>query len=350
MGKKCDNECEYFETYNAIEHNWDLIAKPLDSLGKFEKVLAKIGAVQKNIHPQVNKSAVLILCSDNGIVEEGVSQSDQSITKICSENIAAMKTVVGIMAKQSGTDVIAIDMGINCDEKLPGVVDRKIRKGTFNFLKQPAMSESEMNQAIQTGINLVKDCKEKGYNILCIGEMGIGNTTTSTAVAASILHRNAKDITGRGAGLSDEGLSRKAFVIQEAIDKFDLYNKTPEEVLMTVGGFDIAGMVGVYFGAKKFNIPVVLDGAISMTAILVAEMMEPGIKNYVIPSHKSREPLAEQIMKNLNLDCVIDAGMALGEGTGAALMIQIIKTISEVYETSVPFEASNVQQYTRFDK
>lgn len=343
-----DNK-EYFDIYNKIEHNWDLIAKPLDSLGKFEKFLAKIGAIQKNIHPKVSKSAVIVLCADNGIVEEGVSQSDQSVTRICSENIAAMKTVVGIMAKQSGTDVIAVDMGINFNEEIPGVINKKVRCGTRNFFNEKAMTKDEMEKAIQTGIDLVEDCKLRGYDILCIGEMGIGNTTTSTAVAASLLNFNAKDITGRGAGLSDEGLSRKSFVIQSAIEKYDLYNASAKDVLMAVGGFDIAGMVGVYLGAKKFSMPVVLDGAISMTALLVSEMIESGITNYVIPSHKSREPLAKAIMEKLNLDCVLDADMALGEGTGACLMLELIKTISCVYETSVPFESSNVGQYTRFN-
>lgn len=338
----------YRQIYNQIKSNWDSIAKPLDSLGKLECIISKIGAVQGTVHPQVDKSAVLILCSDNGIVEEKVSQSDQSVTAICAENIAGGKTTVGIMAEQSGTELLTVDLGIARADNLPDVINKKIRYGTRNFIKEPAMSRDEVLKAIETGKELVRECKRKGFNILCIGEMGIGNTTTSAAIAASLFKCSAELVTGRGAGLNDAGLERKISVINEAVAKYNLFNVDVLSVLQTVGGYDIAGMVGVYIASKECKLPIVLDGAISMVAALVAERLEPGTKDFLIPSHKSREPLVVKVMQELELDPVIDGNMALGEGTGAVLFMQIIKTAAAVYEKSVPFAESGVEQYKRY--
>jgi len=339
---------DYKDIYEKIKNNWDAIAKPLDSLGRLEEIVCKIGAIQSTELPTVDKSAVIILCSDNGIVEEGVSQSDQSVTRICTENIAAKKTTVGIMAEQSNTDVLVYDLGIASTDKLNNVTDYKIRYGTRNFLLEPAMTQEETEKAISIGKKIVKNCKTMGYNILCIGEMGIGNTTTSSAIAASLLKCKAEDVTGKGAGLDDKALIHKKEVIQSAIDKHHLYEKDALTILQYVGGYDIAGMVGIYLGAKEYNIPIVIDGAISMVAALVAENIQPNIIDYLIPSHKSREPLVKEVMKKLNINPVIDANMALGEGTGAVLMLSIIKTAIAVYKKSVPFSQSGVEQYKRY--
>lgn len=339
----------YDEIYKKIKRNWDKIAKPLDSLGKFEEIICKIGAAEGTERPKAAKSVVLVLCADNGIVEEGVSQSDQEVTKICARNIAEGKTAVGVMAEQSGVEIITADFGINSKEKIPGVLDLRIHSGTRNFLKERAMTVEETQKAISNGMELARRCKDFGFDILCAGEMGIGNTTTSSAVAASLFKCPAKEITGRGAGLSDEGLAKKISVIDEAIKKYSLYEKSAFEILQTVGGFDIAGLAGIYLGAKRYKIPVVLDGAISLAAALVAENLESGTVDYLIPSHKSREPLSEKITEKLGLEPVIDANMALGEGTGAVLMMSLIKNALAVYDKCVPFEKSGVEQYKRYD-
>lgn len=338
----------YDEIFKKIKQNWDKIAKPLDSLGRLEETVCKIGAAQGTLQPKAEKSVVLVLCADNGIVEEGVSQSGQEVTKICARNIAAGKTAVGVMAECSGTEIITADFGINSGEKIPGVLDLRIRNGTRNFLREHAMTEQEAETAIQNGIELVKRCKDFGFDIICAGEMGIGNTTTSSAVASSILRCAPEKITGRGAGLDDLHLQKKISVIKSAVEKYSLYEKSAFEILQAVGGFDIAGLAGVYLGAKKYKIPVVLDGAISLAAALVAEEMEKGTARYLIPSHKSREILAIKAAEKLGLQPVLDAGMALGEGTGAVLMMGIIKSALAVYNKCVPFEKSGVAQYRRF--
>ena len=344
---------EYGEFFSQIKRNWDAVAKPLDSLGKFEAVVAKIGAVQKTLHPKLEKTACIVFCADNGIVEEGVSQSDKSVTRICAENIAQGKTAVGIMARRTGIEIIAVDIGIDSDDVPLGLLDRKIRKGTRNFLKESAMTVEETEKAIETGMNLVRGFVQQNYGVLCVGEMGIGNTTTSAAVASLLLGKNPAELAGRGAGLSDEGLRRKISVIQKAAEKYAEINGAPLKVLASVGGFDIAGMVGVFLGAKKYGMPVILDGVISMVAALVAERIESGVTDYLIASHKSREPAAAFIMKELGIDAPLDADMALGEGSGAVLMLGILQTIIDVYENSLRFGVSGsgvsgIEQYKRF--
>ncbi len=331
-----------------IKRTWDTIAKPLDSLGKFEKIVMQLGSIQKTENPSVDKSALLVLCADNGIVEEGVSQSSQSVTRTCAENIAQKITVSGVMATHTKTSVITADIGIACAEEIPGVINKKVRQGTRNFLKEPAMTSAELEEAFKNGASLVEQCWNDGYQIICIGEMGIGNTTAASAVAASLLGCRAETVVGRGAGLSDAGLTRKRDVVQNAIDKYRLYDAEPLEVLRTVGSLDMAGMVGVYEGARRCGIPVILDGAVSIVAALAAERIYPGVKSVLIPSHKSREPLSALVCEALGINPVIDADMALGEGTGALLMLGMIQTAVDVYNKALRFGESGVNQYKRF--
>ena len=339
---------KYQEIFNQIKHKWDCVAKPLDSMGRFEELTAKIGAIQGTDSPRLDKVALLVFCSDNGIVEEGVSQSGQEVTAICAGNIAAGKSAAGVMAASLGIDLLVIDVGIACQEEIPGVINRKIRAGTRNFIKEAAMTREECQRAIQTGIELAGECSKK-YDAVCIGEMGIGNTTTSAAVAAGLLRLGADEVCGRGAGLSDQGLARKRQVVDTAIEKYDLVDRTAGEILEFVGGFDLAAMAGLCLGAKKYGLPVILDGAISLTAALLSEKLDSGCRNYLIPSHKSREPLAAKICGELgkNFDPVIDASMALGEGSGAVMMAGLLRTALEVYNKALKFEASGVAQYER---
>ncbi|MCM1385785.1 MAG: nicotinate-nucleotide--dimethylbenzimidazole phosphoribosyltransferase [Bacillus sp. (in: Bacteria)] len=336
------------EIYNKILQNWDAIAKPLDGMGKFETLTARIGAVLGTEEIDIAKKAVVIMCADNGIVKEGVSQSGQEVTLAVAKQMAKGASSVGKMAAAIGADTIPIDIGINSEEKIPGILDRKIRRGTGNFKIEPAMTRKEAVRAIYTGMETVADCKKKGYRILAAGEMGIGNTTTSSAVAAALLKCEAEAVTGRGAGLCDEKLQRKKQVIQEAIAKYKLYEAEPLCVLETVGGLDIAGLTGLCIGGAVFHIPIVLDGVISMTAALLAERLVPGVIPYLIPSHKGKEPAVEKLMKELKLEPVIDARMALGEGTGAVMMLSLLETALCVYHEKNTFENIQIEQYKRY--
>lgn len=327
--------------------NWDTIAKPLDGMGKFETLIARIGAVTGTEEIDISKKAVVIMCADNGIVEENVSQSGQEITAAVAKSMGKGQSCVGQMAKAVGADTIPVDIGINIKDTIPGVVSRKIRCGTRNFSKEPAMLESEAIRAMATGIDMAFWCKKAGYKILAAGELGIGNTTTSSAAAAALLKCEVSKVTGRGAGLNDTGLIRKQKVIEEAIQKYGLYHADALTILCTVGGLDIAGLAGLCVGGAMCRIPVVLDGVISMVAALLAERLVPGTKEYYIPSHKGKEPAIAMLTKELDLEPVIDGNMALGEGTGAVMMFALLDAALSIYQGKITFDDVKIGQYER---
>lgn len=357
------------------------MAKPIDGMGRFEEILSRIGAIQGNTIPKVAKSRVIVCCADNGIVEEGVSQCGQEVTAVCAENIANGRSSVAVMASQAGIDVLCVDVGIATDRPLCGVRNEKIRMGTANFLKEPAMTEDEAQKAIEIGMNLVRESLEEGYEILGIGEMGIGNTTTSSVVTAGLLHLTDEAVAGRGAGLDRKGLLRKREVIWQALQKYGLLteweNLSDEvakvgivldkkvigeelsldrkreramNVLATVGGLDIACLAGICLGGAKYQVPIVLDGFISLAAALVACQIEPLTREYLIPSHSGKEPAVKAIESELGLAPVIYARMAVGEGTGAVMMLQLLRMANAVLEKSVSFEATGIEKYERFKK
>lgn len=336
------------DSRRKVLSNFDHVAKPIDSLGRFEVLTAQIGAIQGNEKIDISKKAVIIMCADNGIVEEGISQSGQEVTLAVVKCMAEGKSSVGKMAEIAGADTIPVDIGVNCKEKIPGVADKKIAFGTRNFKKEPAMTEEEAVRAIFTGIEMVFQCKEKGYKLLATGEMGIGNTTTSSAVTAALLQCEVSEVTGRGAGLDDEKLVHKQELITEAIDRYGLREADALRILETVGGLDIAGLAGVCIGGALYHVPVVLDGVISMAAALMAERLVPGTKAYLIPSHKGKEPATERLAKELKLEPVIDGNMALGEGTGAVMMFPLLDMVLNVYQDRTTFADIHIGQYERF--
>ncbi len=358
------------EIYAQIKKNWDQVAKPLDGLGEFEGLLARIGAIGGSTQIDIGKKAVIAMCADNGVVAEGVSQSGQEVTSIVTSFMGQNQTSVGKMAKQAGAQVIPVDIGINGDACFEGVLNRKVRKGTNDFLVEPAMTEEDALCAVETGIRLVGECREKGYRLLGTGEMGIGNTTTSSAVAAALLNCTAEEVTGRGAGLSDEGFERKLEVIRAALQKYELgiyrnrentqqadlmcmadekwRRETALYTLCCVGGLDIAGLAGVFIGGAIYHIPVVMDGLISMTAALTAERLAPGVKEYLIPSHIGKEPAARRLAEELGVRPVIHAGLALGEGTGAVMMFSLLDIALTLYADQTTFSDISVEQYERF--
>lgn len=337
------------EAQKRVLDNWDRIAKPIDGLGKFEKLTAKIGAVTGSDELNLHRKAVIIMCADNGIVEEGISQSGQEVTAAVAREMADHISSVGKMASEIQADTIPVDIGINCQELIEGLLQKKIRCGTRNFLKEPAMTEEETVRAIAAGIDIVAVCRELGYKILATGEMGIGNTTTSSAVAAVLLHCEPELVTGRGAGLTDEKLVRKQQVIKQAIEQYDLYHADPLTVLRTVGGLDLAGLAGVCIGGALYHVPVVLDGVISMAAALAAERLVPGTKECLIPSHMGKEPASALLSRELGLDPVIMADLALGEGTGAVMMFALLDLALSVYRGRTTFSDIQIDAYERYD-
>lgn len=283
------------------------------------------------------------MCADNGIVAEGVTQTGQDVTAIVAENFLDEKSCAAIMCAMAGADIRPIDIGMVSDT--PRVEKRKIAYGTKNFAKEPAMTMEQAEAAVMTGVQLVGELKEQGYALIATGEMGIGNTTTSSAVATALLHVPAEEMTGRGAGLSSSGLHKKCQVIREAVERWNLTEADPMTVLACVGGFDLAGITGMFLGGAYYHVPILIDGFISSVAALLATKLCPDAIGYMLASHVSKEPAAHRILNELGLEPAIDAGMCLGEGSGAVATFPLIEMAAEIYHKMSTFEQISVDAY-----
>lgn len=329
-------------------YQWDHIAKPLDSLGKFEDMIIKLAGIYNNPIIDISKRAVIIMCADNGIVEEGVSQSGMEVTSIVATNMAQRKSSVCKMAQLANADTIPIDIGIAADINVNGLENCKIRLGTRNFYKEPAMTRDETLNAILIGIDKVRECKKNGINIILTGEMGIGNTTTSAALVSVLLEMDVVKVAGRGAGLNDTSLLHKQNIIKEAINKYNLSKDDTLKVLETFGGFDIAGLVGVFLGGVIYQMPIVIDGIISAVAALCAYRLHNNAQAYMIPSHMSKEPAMKVIMQELGLSPIIEGNLALGEGTGAVMLLPLLDMSLKVYQDNITFHDIQISDYERY--
>ena len=368
--------------YTQAKGKWDAIAKPIDSLGVFEDMVARLCAIAGTVNPgDYKRRALLTLCADHGVVAEGVTQTDASVTKVVAENIAHGCSGVNYMAKTAGVDVYAIDIGM-LGEPYPDatfgmghMINRKVQAGTGNLAKEPAMSMEICDRAIEAGKELVRECKEKGYEILAVGEMGIGNTTPTSALLAALLDLPAEAVTGRGAGLNDAGLARKVQVITQALarvqgtvdakqsagqERTDVklqcgrtdVQGTPDtkQLLAELGGLEIAGMVGVFLGARQYQIPVVLDGAITCVAALVAMRMEPEVVDYLLASHASEEASGRLALNALGLPAVIHGKLCLGEGSGAMMLFPLLDMAFSIYKNMGTFDDLSIEAYSRDGK
>ena len=323
---------------------WDHVAKPLHSLGLLEDMIVKIAAIHETADVRIERRCALVFCADHGVVEEGVSQSGSEVTQLVAQSIAEGTANINLMASCANADVYAVDMGML--NPVPGTLDRRIAEGTANMAKQPAMTCEQAQRALQAGSDLVGEMKEKGYQIILTGEMGIGNTTASTAMSCALLEFSPEELTGRGAGLSDAGLVRKRNAIERALSVNQPDADDPVDVLAKVGGLEIAGMAGAFLGGVKHRVPVVIDGVISAVAALVAARICPEAKDFMLPSHMSREPAAIRIMDELELTPIIHADMALGEGTGAAALLPLLDMALRVYHGPHTFDDLGMDAYT----
>ena len=338
------------EKAEELSHkHWDSIAKPLDSLGKLETAVRHIAALTGNINVDISKRCVLIFCADNGVVAQGVTQCDSSVTATVSENFTKGNTSVCAMARAAHADIVPVDIGIEREMNVPGLIDRKIRLGTADMTKGPAMTREEAENAILTGIDMVRRLKEQGYGIIATGEMGIGNTTTSSAVVSVLMNKPVEDVTGRGAGLDKAGLNRKVNAIRKAIEMNRPDPSDPIDVLCKVGGLDIAGIAGAFLGGAIYRAPVVVDGFISGAAALIAARLCPAAKCAMFASHVSAEPAGKMLLDELGLSPMITADMCLGEGTGAVCLFPLLDMGLAVYREMSNFEEANIQTYTHFD-
>ena len=334
------------EAARAAAHaHWAGLAKPLGGLGALETLLEDAAALTGSAALDVSRRAVLVLCSDNGVVAQGVSQTDQSVTRAVAENLAARRTSVCQMARTAHCDVVPVDMGMAGDP-VPGVADCRIAAGTADFTQGPAMTRAQAVEAVGWGIRLGQEQKAAGVQLLATGEMGIGNTTTSSAVAAVLLGQPVERMTGRGAGLSDEGLARKVDAICRGILRNEPDPTDPLDVLAKLGGFDLAGLCGVFLGGALEGVPVVMDGFISGVAALCAVRLCPAAAKAVFASHCSSEPAARLVLDALGKAPLLTAGLHLGEGTGAVASLPLWDMALAVYGHCYSFAEGGITPYT----
>lgn len=330
------------EMIDKAKFRVDSLAKPLGSLGKLERIAIRLSGITGKLHNDIKKKCIIIMCSDNGVCEEGVASAPQYVTLAQTKNFIKGKTGVAALAKVNNTDLIVVDVGINTDEKIPGVLDRKINKGTKNIFKEPAMTYEEAIKAINIGIEVAKIAKDNNYDIIGVGEMGIGNTTTSSAVLASLINCEVKDVVGKGAGITIEAFKHKRNVVEASIEKHNINFKDPIDIVSKVGGYDIAAMAGVFIGSAYYKIPVVIDGFISVVAALLATRLNPLVKEYCFASHNSEEIGYSLAIKEIGLDYMLNLEMRLGEGSGCAIAFSVIEFAISMMNNMATFEEGNI--------
>ena len=334
---------------DAAKAHWKTVGKPLNSLGKLEDAVTRMAGIYGTADYEIRKKGLVVMCADNGVVAEGVSQSGQEVTAIVAENFTRRATSTCLMAELAGVDLYPVDIGMAVDVPAVTRPEYKIMNGTKDMLLEPAMTREQAAEAVLTGLKIAEKLAADGYDLLATGEMGIGNTTTSSAVASVLLDKNVEEVTGRGAGLSSEGLNRKIEVIRASVAKHRPDRGDILDVLSKVGGLDIAGLAGVFLGGALCRTPVLIDGFISSVAALCAARMCPAAADSMMPSHRSGEPAGGMVLEELHLSPYIDCNMSLGEGSGAVAVIPLLEMGLKVYREMSTFEEIHVEQYEEFN-
>ncbi len=323
----------------AARQRQESLAKPPGSLGRLEDLSIQLAGISGRVENTVEKKELLVFAADNGVVEEGVASAPQSVTLMQTINLTRAKTGASVLAKHFGCKLTVCDVGVNADIREEAVLNRKIAYGTKNFSKEPAMSREQAMEAFETGFTLAY---ESDADVLGIGEMGIGNTSTSSAVLAVLLDVPVEAVTGRGGGITDDSFRKKKEVISRGIrlnqpDKNDVI-----DVLAKVGGFDLTAMCGAFLGAAASRRPVVIDGFISVVAALCAYRLCPNVKYYLIPSHASFEIGYRLAMEELGLEPMLLLGMRLGEGSGCPLAFQMLEGACAILNHMASFAEAGI--------
>lgn len=327
----------------------DSLIKPLGSLGKLESMAVKLAGITGKVHNSVEKKCSIVMVADNGIIEEGVAGSPKDITLIQGMNMTRGICGMGVLSAYAGADIKVVDIGIDADYNNDKVYNRKIKYGADNFAKGPAMSREEAIAAIEVGIEMAALAKEEGYQLLGTGEMGIGNTSSTSAVLMAFTGLSAEEAVGKGGGLTDEGLIHKKKVLSEAVRRNQPDPADPIDVISKVGGLDIAGLVGCFLGAAYYRLPVVVDGVISALSALAACRLNPLVKDYIFSSHRSKEPAYDFISKEAGIEPMLDMDMRLGEGTGCALAFHLIGAACAIMNNMATFEDIKYDHSYRID-
>lgn len=326
----------------AARQRQGILAKPPGSLGKLEELSVQLAGITGSVKNRITKKRVIVLCADNGVYEEGVSSSPQSVTLAQTINLTRGLTGCAVLAAHYGSELQVVDVGVNADINCSAVVNRKIAYGTKNLVKEPAMTREEALRAILVGVEMAEKAAKDNVSIVGVGEMGICNTTTSSAVLAAMLGIDAEAVTGRGGGLTDAAFEKKKKVIDSALSLHKPDREDPVDILSKVGGFDVAAMCGVFLGCARYKLPVVVDGFISVVAALCAVKLCAEVKGYLIMSHESYERGYLVAAKELGLDAMFNMGMRLGEGSGCPMAFSVAEAACTVMNDMATFEEAEI--------
>lgn len=323
----------------AAKIRQDALAKPPESLGRLEELSIQLAGITGSLHNTMDKTHLLVFAADNGVVEEGVSSAPQSVTLMQTINLTRAKTGASVLAKHFGSGITVCDVGVNAVITEPRVLDKKIAFGTRNIAKGPAMTREQAEKAILIGAELAMQTEA---NAMGVGEMGIGNTTTSSAVLSVLLGADVETVTGRGGGITDGAFLKKKQVITQAIALNQPDAKDPVDVLRKVGGFDLAAMCGAFLGGAASHRPMVIDGFISVVAALCAVRLCPTVRDYLVPSHASYEIGYKLAMEELGLQPIFLLNMRLGEGSGCPLAFQVLGAACAILNDMATFDQAGI--------
>ena len=322
----------------------DQLTKPPGSLGRLEDLSIRLAAVQGTVKPKV-KGAVVVFAADHGVTDAGVSAFPKAVTEQMVLNFLKGGAAVNALAGVAGAELLVVDVGVAADfAEHPKLLQRKVARGTQNFLEQPAMTREELQKALSVGIEVANRMVDGGATVLVGGDMGIGNTTPAAALTSVFTDRSVAEVTGRGTGVDDAGLARKVEVIERALAKHQPDAGKPLEVLAKVGGLEVAALTGFYLGAAARGVAVVLDGFIVTSAALVAAAVKPEVTDYFFASHVSQEPGHRVQLRALGLTPLFDLGLRLGEGTGGVLALPLLASAAAVLSEMATFEEAGVSQ------
>ena len=331
--------------FDKAQERLDSLTKPRGSLGRLEELAAQVVAIREDLRPTLDKKVIFTFAGDHGVTEEGVSAFPKEVTPQMVFNFLQGGAGINVLARQAGAEVAVVDIGVDFDfEEAKGLIQKKVVRGTANMAKGPAMTREEAERCIEVGIELANEYAENGYNLFGTGEMGIGNTTPSSAIITALSGMSAGEVTGRGTGIDDNALENKAKVIEKAIDCNKPDTKDAIDVLAKVGGAEIAGIAGLCLGAAANRIPVLIDGFISTAGALIAYEIDPKVREYMISAHKSVEVGQKVMLERMNLRPIMDLDFRLGEGTGAAIGMNIVESAVRIYNEMATFAEASVSE------
>ena len=328
-----------------IQKGIDNLTKPLGSLGVLEQFVVKLGNIQGTDSPRINKKMVYVFASDHGIAEEKVSAYPSSVTPQMVLNFIEGGAAINVLAKHYGVDIKVVDVGVNFDFKNNSkIINKKIANGTKNFLKEPAMTKEQAIQSLAIGFELAEQAKKEKIDIIVAGDMGIGNTTPSSAITSIICNKPVEEVTGRGTGISDYALKNKISVLKKAISSRKVIANDPLDILSKVGGFEIGAIAGLALGCAYYRMPIVADGFISTAGIALASKLSPVVKSIVFPSHSSVEKGHMVLLDLLEIKPILNFNMRLGEGTGGVFIVSVIEASLDLYNNMATFEQAKVDK------